>query len=65
MLCNLVFANDTILLCFFFLFLIIGLHFLIPSVIAQIFNCTAEFAIPTGKPYNEGLTAETKARKCF
>ena len=35
---NFDFADNTILLCFFFLFLIIDLYFLIPSVIAQIFN---------------------------
>ena len=46
MLYNLDFANNTILLCFFFLFLIIHLHFLIPAAIAQIFNPIAELLIP-------------------
>ena len=42
---NLDFANSTILSCFFFFFLIIDLYFLIPVVIAQIFNPIAEFVI--------------------
>ena len=41
MLFNLDFANNTISSCFFF-FLIIDLYFLIPAVIAQIFNPIAE-----------------------
>ena len=45
---NLVFANNAILSCFLFFFLIINLHFLIPAVITQIFIVAAEFAIPTG-----------------
>ena len=40
------FDNNTILSCFFFFFLIIDLYFLIPAVIAQIFNTIAEFVIP-------------------
>ena len=35
---NLDFANNANLLCSFFFFLIIGLYFLIPGVIAQVFN---------------------------
>ena len=51
------FANKTILSCFFsFFFLIINLYFLIPAVIAQIFNPTTEIAIPIGI-----LTKESKA----
>ena len=46
MLFNLVFANNTILLCFFLFFLIIDLHFLIFAVIAQILNPILELAIP-------------------
>ena len=48
MLFNLDFANNTILSCFFFFFLIIDLYFLIPAVIAQIFNPIAEIVIPIG-----------------
>ena len=50
---NLNFANNTILSCFFFFFLIIGL---IPAVIAQIFNAIMELVIPIGIP-----TKKTKA----
>ena len=72
MLFNLAFANDTILSCFFFFFLIIDLNFFIPAVIEQIFNPIADVVIPTGMP-NKGakteleihpLTGETKIRKC-
>ena len=50
----------------------IDLHFIILAVNAQIFNPTAELAIPTGTPTNEAnaaietqqLTAEMKIRKC-
>ena len=45
---NLVFASNTILLCFFFL--IIELYFLIPVVILEICIVIAEIAIPTGIP---------------
>ena len=69
---KLAFANNTILLCFFLLFLIIDLYFLITAVIAQTFNSTAELAILLVTPTNEvnaeletePLTAETKTRKC-
>ena len=50
MLFNLDFASNTILSCFFFLFLIIDLYFLIPAFIAQIFNPIAELVIPIGIP---------------
>ena len=46
MLFNLDFANNTILSCFFFLFLIIELYLLIPAVIAQSFNPVAELVVP-------------------
>ena len=46
----LVFAYNTILSCFFFLFLIIDLYFLIPAVIAQLFNFMEELVIPMGIP---------------
>ena len=45
------FANNIILLCFFFL--IIDLHFLIAAAIAQIFNPIAELIIPIGIPTKE------------
>ena len=55
MLFNLDFANNTVLSCFFFFFLIIDLYFSIPAVIAEIYNPIAEI-IPTGKPTKEYLT---------
>ena len=69
---NLAFPSHTILSCFFLFFLIIDLYFLIPAVIAHIFNLTAELAMPTGTPTIEAnaeigtqpLTAEMKTRKC-
>ena len=68
---NLVFANNTVLSNFFLFFLITDLYYLIPAVIAQIFNPTAELAIPTGTPTNEAnpetesqtLTGERKIRE--
>ena len=68
MLFNLDFANNTILSCFFFFLLVINLYFLIPAVITQIFNPTAELAIYSGIPTKEAkaemkthpVTAETK-----
>ena len=51
MLFNLDFANNTILLCFFFL--IIDLYWLIAAAIAQMFNPMAELVIPTGIPSKE------------
>ena len=47
MLFNLDFANNKILSCFFLFFLIINLHFLIPTVITQIFYPIRELVIPT------------------
>ena len=46
MLFSLDFAKNTILSCFFFFFLIIDLYFLIPAVIAYIYNPIAELVIP-------------------
>ena len=48
-----IFANNTILLCFFLFFLIIDLYFLIPAAIAQIFNPIPEIVIPVGIPSKE------------
>ena len=68
---NLYFANNDILSCFFF-FLIIQLNCLIAAVITQIFNPTAELAIPKGMPTNEAkeeietqaVIVQTKISKC-
>ena len=69
MLFNLDFANNIILLWFFFL--IIDLYFLIPAVIAHIFNPIAELVIPLGVPIREAkaeieihlVNVEAKIRK--
>ena len=50
---NLVFANNTILSNFFFFFLVINLHFLIPVVIPEFFIATEELIIPIGIPTKE------------
>ena len=51
------FASNTISSCFLFvLFLIVDLYFLIPVVIAQIFNPSAELAMLIGIPTKEGKT---------
>ena len=47
------FANNTILSCFFFVFSIIDLYFLITAVIAQVSNPIAELSIPIGIPSKE------------
>ena len=72
MLFNLVFANNTILSCFFFFFLIIDLYSLLPAVTAKIFNPIPELVIPIVIPTKEAkaeieihpVTAEAKIRKC-
>ena len=56
-LANLGFADDSVLSYFFFFFFIFDLYFLIPAVIAQIFNPFAERLIPLGIP-----TKEVKAK---
>ena len=69
---NLDFANGTILSCFFFVFLIIDLYFLIPAVIAQIFNFIADLVTPIGTPIKEAkaeidthpVIVKAKIRKC-
>ena len=68
---NLAFTNSTIVSCFFLL-LIIDLYLLIPAVNADIFNLTAELAIPGEIMTNEAkaeietqsLTTEIKVREC-
>ena len=72
MLFNLDFANNTILSCFFFFFLIIDLYFLIPAAIAENFNSAAELTIPIEMPRKESkaeieihaVIVEAKIRKC-
>ena len=69
---NVDFANNTILLCFFFFFLIIDLYFLIPTVIAQIFNPIEELVIYIRMWIKEGkaeveihpVIVEVKSRSC-
>ena len=56
MLFNLDFANNTILSCFVFFYLIIDLYFLIPAVIAQIFNPIGEHVIPIEIPCKKTIT---------
>ena len=68
---NLDFSKNTILSCFFFVFLIIELKFLIPATIAQIFNPIAELVIPVEIPSKEAkaeiqihpVIVEAKMRK--
>ena len=69
---NLDFAINTILSCFSFFFLINNFYFLIPAVIAQIFNHIAELEILITIPINEEkaemkthpVIVEVKIRKC-
>ena len=53
MVLNLVFASNSVVSYFFFLFSIIDLYRLIPEVTTQIFIAFAEFAILTGIPSKE------------
>ena len=70
---SLVFPDNTILSCFFPFFLIIDLYFLIPAVIAKVFNPTAEIVIPTGIPTKEAkaevethpVNVKAKISRCF
>ena len=65
-------ANNIILSCFSFFFLIIDLYFLILAGIAQIFNPIAEFVIAIGIPIKEAkseieihsVIVEARIRKC-
>ena len=69
---NVDFANNTILLCLFFFFLIIDLYLLIPTVIAQIFNPIEELVIYIRMWIKEGkaeveihpVIVEVKSRSC-
>ena len=56
MLFNLDFARNAILSRLFFFFLIIDLYFLVPAVIAEMFNAIAELVIPLGIPIKEAKT---------
>ena len=53
MLCNLAFANNTILPCFFSFCLTNDLHFLISEIIAQILSSTAELPMSIEYQLNE------------
>ena len=55
---QLVFANNTILFCFFIFFLIIDLYFLIPAVIMKISFAAVELAIFTGISTKKAEAAE-------
>ena len=68
---NLIYPNNTILSCFLLFLLINDSYFLIPAVIAEIFNAIAEHIISIGIPRKETKTeieipptAEAKMRKC-
>ena len=53
-------------LCFFFIFLVIDLYFLIPAVITETFVVIAELAISTGIPIEtHPVTVVAKISKCF
>ena len=56
---NLVLANNTILSCYFFFSLILETYFLIPAVIAEIFNPIVELVILIGTP-SKVAKAETE-----
>ena len=60
MLFNLDFASNTILSCFFFFLVNIGLYFLYHAGIIQNFNPTAEFVIPLGIPTKEAKVETEK-----
>ena len=47
MVLKLSFANNIILSCFFFFFVMIELYFVIPEVITQNINLATELAVPT------------------
>ena len=72
MLLNLDFANNTFLPYFLFFFFIIDLYFLIPAVIAEVFNHIAELVNPIGIPIKDAkaeieihpVIVKAKMRKC-
>ena len=72
MLFNSKFANNTVLSRFLSSFLIIDWYFLIPAVIAQIFNPITKLVIPKRIPTKEAkagmethpVIVEAKIRKC-
>ena len=72
MLFNFDFANNTILSCLFFFFLIIDLYYLIAAVIVQIVYSIVELVIPIGIPTKEAkaeieihsIIVEPKIGKC-
>ena len=64
MLFNLDFANNIILLWFFFFSLIIDLYFFIPAAIALIFNPIPELVIPIGIPSKEAKSEIKTSSNC-
>ena len=56
---TLIFINITISSCFFIFFFVIDLYFLIPAVIAQIYNLTTKLVIRT-----RAKIVETEISKC-
>ena len=69
---RLVFAGNTILSRFFFFFLDIDLYFLIPAVLAHIFNPSAELSLLIGMSTKKAkleiethpVTTEANISKC-
>ena len=72
MLFNLDLANNTILSCFFFLFLVTDSYFLIAVVTGHLYNLIAEPKIPIGMPTKEAkseteihpVIVEPRIRQC-
>ena len=72
MLFNLDLANNTILSCFFFLFLVTDSYFLIAAVTGHLYNLIAEPKIPIGMPTKEAkseteihpVIVEPRIRQC-
>ena len=70
---KLVYSNNTFSSCLFFFFFIIELYFLIPAVIAQIFNPTTEHVMSTEIQTKEAnaeietqpVTVEAKISNCL
>ena len=63
MLLNLDYADNTILSCFVFVFLITDLYVFIPEVIAQIFNPISELVIQKAEIEIYQVIAEARIRK--
>ena len=67
MLFNVDFANNGMIFCFFFFFLMITLYILIPVTVAQIFNPTEELVIPIGilRNGNQSSNCRSKNKRLF